>query len=92
MFDVTEAVRADTMHLVINPRHHGASERYRRNRRGRFEARDQADQVAGQNEQPQRDQIIREPSMAVANDFVALFVDHPVDALKHVLQRIRILY
>src|SRR5664279_140382 len=87
MLDITDSVGANTMHLVINPRHHGTSERYRWNRCRRFKSRDQANQVTGQDEQSERDQVVREPGMAMADDLVALFVDHPVDALKYVLQR-----
>src|SRR5664279_3960004 len=87
MLDITDSVGANTLHLVINPRHHGTSERYRWNRCRRFKSRDQANQVTGQDEQSERDQVVREPGMAMADDLVALFVDHPVDALKYVLQR-----
>ncbi len=80
------------VHVVVEPGHDRTSQRHRGNSRGSFKSRNQSDQVTGQDENSQRNQIIGVSFVSVADDFMALLADHRVDALKDMLEIAGILH
>ena len=72
VLDVSGAVGAKALYLVIEPGHDGAAERHHRHGGRRLEEWDQPKQVAAEDEHAQRDQVRKVAAAGVADDLFAL--------------------
>src|ERR1039457_6420824 len=86
MLQVDHTAMFQSLNVVVDESTDGAAQRNNRQRRGRFESRNQAQQVRGQDEQHQHHQERREFPTAMSDDILALPLNEAVQAFENVLQ------
>ncbi len=76
----------ESLHVIIKERAQGTAEGNNRDCRRRFEARNQANQVAEKDKQSQRSEEWRVAFAVVPNDLLALLMDESLCTFEDMLQ------
>src|SRR5579872_1353883 len=92
MLQIPYAGMLESLRLVVEEGADGASQGNDGNGCWRFEAWNQADQIATQDEESQRHQKRREAFTMVSDDFFALPDDETVGSFEYVLQGARFIH
>jgi len=86
MLEVSKPVCSQSLEMVVEPGQQRATKRDNRDRSGRVETRDNADQIAGKDKESQCDEVRMVRVVVMTNYFFTHVADEALDALHRMLQ------